>query len=91
MFLASEAKRTAEILREEFGKDDLRTFGWLDEPPGMWTNVKIVDMQSENGGPPRKEINRSLRKRCDTGIEFVGLESLTPGEKTLLEKRSLTL
>lgn len=90
-FLASEAKRTAEILREEFGKDDLRTFGWLDHPPGMWTSVKIVDMQPENGGAPRQEIRKLLRERCDTDIEFVGIESLTPGEKMLLEKRSLTL
>lgn len=90
-FLASEAKRTAQILRKEFGKNDLRTFGWFDQPPGMWTNVKIVDMEPENGGPPIQEISRSLRERCDTGIEFVGIESLTPGEKTLLEKRSLVL
>lgn len=90
-FLACEAKETADILRKEFGKNDLRTFGWLDEPPGMWTNLKIVDMEPENGGLPRREINQILRERCDTGIEFVSVESLTPGEKRLLEKRSLTL
>lgn len=90
-FIAHEAKRTAQILREDFGKYDLRTFGWIDEPPGMWTSLRIVDMQPENGGPPHREIRRLLQDRSHTGVEFIGVDSLTPAERSLLEKRSLIL
>lgn len=90
-YLAREAKLAAKFLRSEFGLRDLRTFGWFDSPPGMWTNLKIIDMTGEQGGPPHSEIRQSLRDRYDDGIEFVGIDALDPGDKQIFEERSLTL
>ena len=90
-FLAHEVQRAAQILREEYNRLDLRTFGWIDEDPGMWTSVKIVDMQPANGGPPNQAIRDALRKQFDDTIEFISCDSLTPGDLRILENRSLTV
>lgn len=89
-YMAREAREAADLLREQYGRRDLRTYGWLDEPPGMWTRVRIVDMEAEDDGAQTGEIRKMLGGKYDD-VEFTGAGQLSPAERQQIENRSLRL